>query len=195
VNLSLTFQCGKGAYTAHLFHAEGLAMQISMYEASVPMFLHSLQALRAILEKAAAHAEQKKFDTLVLANSRLFPDMLPLINQIQIASDAAKGAAARLAAIEPPKFEDNEKTFAELLARIDKTIDFLTSVKPDQFAGSEDRTVTIKVRQTTHSLTGLKYLRHWAIPNFFFHVTTAYNLLRHNGVEIGKADFLGRDQN
>ena len=170
-------------------------MQISMYEASVPMFLHSLKALRAILEKSAAHAEQKKFDTLVLANSRLFPDMLPLINQIQIASDAAKGAAARLAAVEPPKFEDNEKSFPELLARIDKTIEFLTSVKPDQFAGAEERIVTIKTRQTTLSLPGLMYLRHWAIPNFYFHVTTAYNLLRHNGVEIGKVDFLGKDQN
>lgn len=169
-------------------------MQISMYEASVPMFVHSLKALRAILEKAAGHAERKQYDTAVLANSRLFPDMLPLINQIQIASDAAKGAAARLAGIDPPKFADEEKTFPELLARIDKTIDFLASVKPEQFAGSEDRTVTIKTRQTSLSLPGLRYLRHWAIPNFFFHVTTAYNLLRHNGVEIGKTDFLGKDQ-
>lgn len=169
-------------------------MPISMYDASVPMFAHSLKALRAVLEKAAAHAERKKFDTLILANSRLFPDMLPLINQIQIASDAAKGAAARLSGVEPPKFEDNEKTFPELLERIDKTIAFLTSVTPDQFAGSEDRVVTIKTRQETHSFPGLIYLRHWAIPNFFFHITTAYNLLRHNGVEIGKSDFLGKDQ-
>lgn len=169
-------------------------MPISMYDASVPMFAHSLKALRAVLEKAAAHAERKKFDTLILANSRLFPDMLPLINQIQIASDAAKGAAARLSGVEPPKFEDNEKTFPELLERIDKTIAFLASVTPDQFAGSEDRVVTIKTRQETHSFPGLIYLRHWAIPNFFFHITTAYNLLRHNGVEIGKSDFLGKDQ-
>ena len=166
-------------------------MQISMYEASVPMFVHALRALRANLEKAVAHAEQKKFDSAVLANSRLFPDMLPLISQIQIASDAAKGAAARLAGIDPPKFEDSEKTFAELIARVDKTIDFLTSVKPEQFAGSEEREITVKTRQAAHTFPGLIYLRHWAIPNFFFHTTTAYNLLRHNGVEIGKRDFLG----
>jgi hypothetical protein len=130
----------------------------------------------------------------VLANSRLFPDMLPLINQIQITSDAAKGAAARLADVEPPKFEDDEKTFPELLARVDKTIDFLRSVKPEQFTGSETRTITVKTRQNAYSFPGLIYLRHWAIPNFFFHATTAYNLLRHNGVELGKADFLGSVQ-
>ena len=169
-------------------------MQTSMYVLSVPMFVHSLKSLRAILEKATAHADQRKFDSAVLANSRLFPDMLPLINQIQIASDAAKGAAARLAGLEPPKFEDDEKTLPELLARIDKTIEFLLSVKPEQLAGSEERTVTIKTRHNTHSFPGLLFLRHWAIPNFYFHVTTAYNLLRHNGVELGKADFLGRVQ-
>lgn len=166
-------------------------MQISMYEVSVPMFVHTLRALKAILEKAVVHAEQKKFDSTVLANSRLFPDMLPLISQIQIASDAAKGAGARLAGIEPPKFEDTEKTFPELIARVDKTIDFLTSLTPEQLAGSEDREITVKTRQTTHTFPGAIYLRHWAIPNFFFHATTAYNLLRHNGVEIGKRDFLG----
>jgi hypothetical protein len=166
-------------------------MQISMYEASIPMFLHTLGTLKAILEKAAAHAEQKKFDSVVLANSRLFPDMLPLISQVQIASDAAKGAAARLAGIDPPKFEDNEKTLPELIARVDKTIGFLTSIKPEQLTGSEDREITVKTRQTAHTFPGLIYLRHWAIPNFFFHTTTAYNLLRHNGVEIGKKDFLG----
>jgi uncharacterized protein len=166
-------------------------MQLSMYETSVPMFLQTLRALKAILEKAAAHAEQRKFDSVVLANSRLFPDMLPLIGQIQIASDAAKGAAARLAGIDPPKFEDTEKTLPELIARIDKTIDFLTTIKPEQLTGAEDRTITVKTRQTTHTFPGLIYLRHWAIPNFFFHTATAYNLLRHSGVEIGKKDFLG----
>lgn len=169
-------------------------MQISMYEASIPLFVHSLRSLRAVLEKGVAHAETKHFDTSVLANSRLFPDMLPLINQIQIASDAAKGAAARLAAVDAPKFEDNEKTFPELLARIDKTIAYLQSVEPEQFEGSEERTITIKTRNNSYSFPGLVYLRHWAIPNFFFHMTTAYNLLRHNGVELGKADFLGRVQ-
>jgi hypothetical protein len=166
-------------------------MHISMYEASIPLFVHSFRSLRAILEKGAAHAEAKRFDSSVLANSRLFPDMLPLINQIQIASDAAKGAAARLAAVDAPKFEDDEKTFPELLARIDKTVDYLQSFKPEQFEGSEERTITIKTRNNSFSFPGLLYLRHWAIPNFFFHMTTAYNLLRHNGVELGKADFLG----
>jgi len=166
-------------------------MHISMYEASIPLFVHSLRNLRAILEKGAAHAEAKRFDSSVLANSRLFPDMLPLINQIQIASDAAKGAAARLAAVDAPKFEDDEKTFPELLARIDKTVDYLQSFKPEQFEGSEELTITIKTRNNSFSFPGLLYLRHWAIPNFFFHMTTAYNLLRHNGVELGKADFLG----
>ena len=169
-------------------------MKISMYETSIPMFIHSLQSLRTILDKGAAHAEARKFDAGVLANSRLFPDMLPLINQIQIASDAAKGAAARLAGMEPPKFEDTEKTFPELLARIDKTLEFLKSVKPEQLDGSDERLVTLKVRTTTYEFPGLLFLRHWAIPNFFFHLTTAYNILRHNGVEIGKVDYLGRVQ-
>jgi hypothetical protein len=169
-------------------------MKISMYEASIPMFIHTLQSLRAILEKAAAHAEAKKFDSSVLANSRLFPDMLPLIKQIQIASDASKGAAARLAGLEPPKFEDTEKTFPELIARIDKTLEYLKTVKPEQLDGSDERVVKLQVRTTTYEFPGLVFLRHWAIPNFFFHVTTAYNILRHNGVEIGKADYLGRVQ-
>ncbi len=169
-------------------------MKISMYEASIPMFLHSLKSLRAILEKGAAHAAAKKFDFDVLANSRLFPDMLPLVRQIQIASDAAKGAAARLSGIDPPRFEDTEKTFPELIARIDKTIDFLSGIKPEQLEGSEERTITLKVRNNTFEFLGLQFLRHWAIPNFFFHVTTAYDILRHNGVEIGKADYLGRVQ-
>ena len=166
----------------------------SLYETSIPMFVHTLKSLRAILEKAVAHAESKKFDPSVLANSRLFPDMLPLINQIQIASDAAKGAAARLTGTEPPKFEDNEKTFPELIARIDKTVDYLQTFKPEQFEGAAERMVTIKTRNNSYTFPRLLFLRHWAIPNFFFHVTTAYNILRHNGVEIGKADYLGRVQ-
>lgn len=169
-------------------------MKISMYEASIPMFVHTLKSLRAILDKGAAHAAAKKFEADVLANSRLFPDMLPLINQIQIASDAAKGAAARLAGLDPPRFEDSEKSFPDLIARIDKTIDFLSSIKPEQLEGSDERVVTLKVRTTTYEFPGLLFLRHWAIPNFFFHVTTAYDILRHNGVELGKADYLGRVQ-
>lgn len=167
-------------------------MNISMYEASIPTFLLTLRNLRAILEKGAAHAEAKKIDPAVLTGSRLFPDMLPLTRQVQIASDAAKGCAARLAGVEAPKFEDTEKTFPELLARIDKTIDYLQGFKPAQFEGSEDRTITIPSPRQTFTFPGLTYLRHWAIPNFFFHVTTAYALLRHNGIEVGKADYLGR---
>jgi hypothetical protein len=169
-------------------------MSLSMYEASVPTFIHTLGSLKSILQKGAAHAEAKKIDPSVLVNARLFPDMFPLSRQVQIASDAAKGAAARLAGIEPPKFEDVETTFEELIARIDKTIDFLKSVTPAQFEGAEERTVTITIPRATLTFTGLKFLRHWALPNFFFHVTTAYNLLRHNGVEIGKADYLGQIQ-
>jgi hypothetical protein len=167
-------------------------MKISMYEASIPTFLHTLRVLRGILEKGAAHAETKKFDPSVLVASRLYPDMLPLNRQVQIASDAAKGAAARLAGVDPPKFEDTETTIAELIARVDKTIDYLQSFKPEQLEGTEDRTITINTPRQTFSFPGLIFLRHWAMPNFFFHVTTTYNILRHNGVELGKADFLGR---
>jgi uncharacterized protein len=167
-------------------------MKISMYEASIPTFLLTLRNLKAILQKGVAHAESKKFEPTLLATTRLAVDMLPLTRQVQIASDAAKGAAARLAGVDPPKFEDNEQTLAELIARVDKTIDFLQSFKPEQFDGSEERTITIPTPRQTFTFPGLVFLRHWALPNFFFHVTTAYNLLRHNGVEIGKADYLGR---
>ncbi|MGH8187018.1 MAG: DUF1993 domain-containing protein [Steroidobacteraceae bacterium] len=167
-------------------------MSISIYEASIPTFLHTLRSLKAILEKGIAHAEAKQFDSINLATARLFPDMLPLTRQVQIASDAAKGAAARLTGQEPPKFEDNEKTMAELIARVDRTIDYLAGFQAAQFEGAETRTVTITTPQRSFSFPGLLFLHHWALPNFYFHVTTAYNLLRHSGVEIGKADFLGR---
>jgi hypothetical protein len=167
-------------------------MNISMYEASIPLFVHTLTNLKAILQKAATHADTRKFDPSVLATSRLFPDMLPLTRQVQIASDAAKGCAARLAGIEPPKFEDTEQTIADLVTRIDRTLDYLQTVKREQLDGSDDRQITIKTPRDTFQFSGLVFLRHWALPNFFFHVTTAYNLLRHNGVEIGKADYLGR---
>jgi hypothetical protein len=166
-------------------------MNISMYEASIPLFLHTLKNLRAILQKGLAHAESKKFDAAILANSRLFPDMFPLTRQVQIAADAAKGAAARLAGIPIPKFEDNETTLPDLIARVEKTIAFLESVKPEQMQGADDRVIELKSPRASHTFSGLVYLRHWAIPNFFFHVTTTYNLLRHNGVEIGKDDYLG----
>lgn len=167
-------------------------MNTSMYQASVPMFVHTLASLRAILEKGIAYAEARKFDPNLLASSRLFPDMLPLTRQIQIASDAAKSAAARLSGVEPPKFEDTETSLPDLIARIDRTIDYLKGFQPAQIDGSEDRQIVIKTPRAEFKFSGLVFLRHWAIPNFFFHVTTAYNLLRHGGVEIGKADFLGR---
>ena len=147
-------------------------MSMSMYEASVPTFLHTLGSLKVILQKGLAHAEAKKIDPAVLVNSRLFPDMFALARQVQIASDAAKSAAARLAGLDPPKFDDVETTFAELIARVDKTIDYLNGFKPAQLDGSEDRTIAINTPRGTLTFTGLKFLRH-------------------NGVEIGKGDFLG----
>jgi len=169
-------------------------MSLSMYEASIPVFMHTLTNLRSILQKGAAHAEAKKFDVSVLIASRLAPDMFPLSRQVQIASDAAKGAAARLTGTEPPKFEDTEKTIDELIARIDKTIDYLKSFNASQFDDAADRTINLTTPRGQLTFTGVNFLRHWALPNFFFHVTTTYNLLRHNGVEIGKADYLGRPQ-
>jgi uncharacterized protein len=167
-------------------------MNISMYHASVPVFIRMLENLAAILEKAAAHAEARKIDPAVLVQGRLFPDMFPLSKQVQIASDAAKGGAARLAGMEPPAFEDNETSFPELVARIRKTVDFLRTLKPGQFEGSEDRTVTWKTRSGEKSMQGMPYLLNHVQPNLYFHVTTAYAILRHNGVEIGKGDFLGK---
>jgi hypothetical protein len=166
-------------------------MTISMYQASVPSFIRMLNNLSAILEKAVAHAEAKKIDPAVLTNSRLYPDMLPLARQIHIATDQAKGCGARLAGIEPPKFEDKEATFPELIARIQKTISFLDSFKPEQIDGSEKKTITLQVRNNTLTFEGMPYLLNFALPNFYFHVTTAYDILRHCGVEIGKRDYLG----
>jgi uncharacterized protein len=167
-------------------------LKISMYEASVPVFAKVLGNLAAILDKAAAHAEAKKIDPAVLLQSRLAPDMFPLVRQVQIASDGAKGGAARLAQVEPPAYEDNEATLAECAARLRKTVAFLETLKPAAFEGSEDRTVTWKTRTAEKSMIGMPYLLTHVTPNVFFHVTTAYNILRHNGVEIGKQDFLGR---
>jgi len=169
-------------------------VKISMYEASIPLFLLTLENLKAILQKGAAHAEGKKFDPNNLVNSRLAPDMLNLGRQVQIASDAAKGAAARLSGTEPPKFEDNETTLPELIARVDKTLDYLRGFTAAQFEGADERTITVNIPSGPLSFPGLAFLRHWALPNFFFHVTTAYALLRHNGVAIGKADYLGKVQ-
>jgi uncharacterized protein len=150
-----------------------------------------LNNLAAILDKGAAHAEAKKIDPSVLINARLYPDMLPLARQVQIAGDSAKGAAARLAGLEPPKYEDTETSFSDLKGRIQKTISYLNTFKPEQIDGSEDRTVTLQVRGNPVTVQGMPYLLNQATPNFYFHVTTAYDILRHSGVELGKADFLG----
>lgn len=166
-------------------------MKISMYQASVPTFIRMLNNLATILDKGAAHAEAKKIDPSVLINARLYPDMLPLARQVQIAGDTAKGAAARLAGLEPPKYEDTEATFADLKGRIQKTVAYLNGFKPEQIDGSDEKTVTLQIRNNPVTFQGMPYLFNNAVPNFFFHVTTAYDILRHCGVELGKADFLG----
>ena len=168
-------------------------MSITMYSASVPVYAHTLANLERILDKAEAHAAAKKFDPAVLLGVRLAPDMLPLAKQIQIACDAAKLSVARLAGIDSPKFEDNETSLADLKARIRKTLDFLKTVPAEKVDGSEKREVRVPRRDGEMKFDGETYLKHYALPNFFFHVTTTYALLRHNGVELGKSDFLRAD--
>ena len=163
-----------------------------MYQASAPRFVNTLGNLAAILDKAQAHCDARKIDPLVLTGYRLFPDMFPLSRQVQIACDTAKGAVARLAGAEIPKHEDSERTFAELKARIAKTIDFVQSVKRERVDGAEDKEIVLQMRSGERRFTGVQYLLGHALPNFYFHVTTAYNILRHNGVELGKADYLGK---
>jgi len=166
-------------------------MTISMYQASAPRLANSLKNLSAILDKAAAHAEAKKIDPAVLLSTRLYPDMLPLLRQVQIASDSAKGAVARLAGVEVPKYEDTEETIADLKQRLAKTIDFVSSFKPAQIDGSEEKDIHLKLGQREVDWKGMQYLLGFALPNFYFHVVTAYDILRHSGVEIGKRDFIG----
>ncbi|MFV3334610.1 DUF1993 domain-containing protein [Pseudomonas sp. NY15437] len=166
-------------------------MSFSIYQASVPVFIRMLGNLSAILAKAAAHAEAKSIDPSVLINARLAPDMFALARQVQIASDSAKGAGARLAGVEVPSFADDETTFDELQARIAKTVEFLKGLKPEQFEGAEARTIELKLRAREVSFTGADFLLGFVNPNFYFHITTAYDILRHNGVEIGKMDYLG----
>ena len=162
-----------------------------MYQASAPRFANTLKNLAAILDKAQAHADMRKIDPLVLTSARLFPDMFALARQVQIACDTAKGAVGRLAGLELPKHEDTETSFAELKARIAKTLDFIGGVKPAQVDGSEGRDVTLKLQGREVTFKGMQYLLGFALPNFYFHVATAYNILRHNGVELGKRDFIG----
>ena len=166
-------------------------MTISMYQAAVPVFTRMLNNLAGVVRKGAAYAAAKKVDEAVLLNARLFPDMFALKRQIQIACDHARGGAARLAGAEPPSYEDNEQTFAELLARIDRSIEYLRTLKPQQIDGSEERVITRQVGGKPRTFTGINYLLQFALPNFYFHATTAYAILRHNGVELGKADFVG----
>jgi uncharacterized protein len=169
-------------------------MTISMYQASVPVIIRSLTNLAAILEKAAAHAEAKKIDQSVFLNSRLFPDMLPLVKQIHIATDITRRGVARLAEVDPPAFEDNETTFAELIDRIHNNITYLNTLTPAQIDGSEEKTITLTVGKQTMTFQGLPYLTGFILPNLYFHTTTTYNILRHNGLELGKIDFLGKPE-
>lgn len=166
-------------------------MSISMYDISVKTFTRMLPNLSGLIEKATAYAEAKKFDGKVLFDARLAPDMLPFVSQVRIACDFAKGCTARLAGFEPTKHEDNETSLAELKARVAKALDFIRSVKPEQLAGSENRDITHVMRVMTLNMKGLPYVTVFVLPNFYFHVTTAYNILRHNGVDLGKRDFVG----
>lgn len=167
-------------------------MTISMYAASVPVFKQILGSLSDLLDKAEAHANAKKIDPNALLQARLFPDMFPLTRQILIAADFAKGACARLAGVEVPKYEDTEQSFAELKARIAKTLAFIDSLPLTQIDGSEERDITTSAGPNSKSFKGQTYLLNYALPQFFFHATTAYAILRHNGLEIGKKDFMGK---
>jgi hypothetical protein len=164
---------------------------LSIHDATIPPLIRALSNLASILKKGEEYADEKKVEHQVLLNSRLFVDMYPLTRQVQIATDMSKGAGARLAAIEIPKYEDNETSFAELQARIAKTIAFLDSIKPEQLEGAEVRDIIITIRKTDIKFSGQDYLLKWVLPNVYFHVTTAYNILRHNGVTLAKQDFLG----
>ena len=166
-------------------------MSLTMYQASIPSFLRMLANLSAILDKAVAHAEAKKIDPSIFVNARLTPNMFPLSRQVQIATDMVKGFAARLAGIEVPSYEDNESSFSELQARIEKTKVFLESVSAGQIEGSEDRKITVKFGSRELNFLGQAYLFDFVIPNFHFHLSTTYAILRHHGVEIGKKDYTG----
>jgi uncharacterized protein len=166
-------------------------MTTSMYSASVPVFQHMLRNLIHILDKGEANAQARKIDPAVLAAARLAPDMLPFTRQILIACDGAKNGVARISGVEAPKFEDNEASFPELKARVQKTLDFLATVPAAKMEGTEDKDITFPVgRESTRTMKAQAYLGTWVLPNFFFHVTTAYVILRHNGVDLGKTDYL-----
>lgn len=166
-------------------------MSLSMYEASIPVFTRMLNNLSAILDKAQAHADANAIDPASLVEARLAPDMFPLAKQIQIASDAVKGGAARLAQVDIPGFADTESSFAELKARIEKTLAFISTISADQVNGSEERIVSIKLPSGELRLAGQAFLLNFVLPNLYFHITTTYAILRHNGVALGKLDYLG----
>ena len=166
-------------------------MSLTMFSASVPVYTQFLTSLSAILKKAAAHAEAKKIDPSVFINARLSPDMLPLSSQVQIATDHAKGSLSRLAGVDVPKFEDTEKTFDELEARIQKTLAYVKTFKPEQIDGTEGKEIVLTFGTQKFPFNGQTYLIQFALPNFYFHTTMAYAILRENGVEVGKRDFMG----
>jgi uncharacterized protein len=168
-------------------------MSLSMYQAFIPPAIRALSNLAAIVDKIAAHAEARKIAPEVLIGARLFPDMLPFVKQIQIASDTVKGGAARLAGVDAPVFVDDEASFPELQARIQKTIAYLQSFTPEQIDGSEDKDITVAMRSGDLHFKGQAYLLGFVIPNLYFHISTAYAIARSNGVELGKRDFLGKD--
>jgi hypothetical protein len=164
-----------------------------MYQAAIPPLIRSLSNLVGILEKGAAYAEAKKIEPAVLLGTRLYPDMFPLSRQVQIASDIARRGAARLAEVEAPIMEDNETTFLELLTRLQETISFLKTLSPEQIDGTETKSINLPVGGETLTFDGQSFLLYFVLPNVYFHVTTAYNILRHCGVEVGKRDYLGSD--
>ena len=165
-------------------------MPFSMYQASVPAFQRTLAATSAILDKAESYAEARKIDPSALLTARLYPDMFHFTKQVQLVSDFSKGPSARLAGVEVPSYADTESTFDELRARLAKTVAFISGLKPEQFEGAEDREISLKIGGQAMSFTGQEYLIGLALPNFSFHATTAYAILRHNGLELGKRDFI-----
>ena len=166
-------------------------MAMSLYQVTVPVLVKALSNLRTVLEKAKAHALDHKIEEAAFIQARLYPDMLPLPRQVQIATDIARGASARLAGQEPPPYEDNEQTFDDLTARIDRTLAYIKALDEKAFDAAETREITRPVRGEPHTFTGANYLLQFATPNVYFHAATAYGILRHNGVPLGKADFLG----
>jgi hypothetical protein len=167
-------------------------MSISMYQVAVPVFVRALTNLQHVLKLGEAHAKEKNVEGSVLLQTRLITDMLPLVKQVQIATDMAKNGAARLAGVDPLKFEDNEASLDELYSRIERAIDYIKSFKPEQIDGSETRAITLKTRNGDLNFEGQAYLLHYVLPNLFFHCTTTYNILRESGANIGKADFTGK---